>query len=61
MFTTPAGESASFSGLAVRLISIESTEVMEKPSNEVAREAEPPPRLASALAVRIPSNATPTY
>ena len=61
MLIVPAGESASDSALVVRLISIDSIEVMEKPSKLVARDASPPPRLASALAERIPSNDTPTY
>ena len=61
MLTVPAGASPSFSGLAVRLISIDSMLVIEKPSKLVAREAAPPPRLASALAVRMPSKDTPTY
>ena len=52
MLIVPAGESASDSALVVRLISIDSMAVIEKPSKLVAREASPPPRLASALAVR---------
>ena len=57
----PEGESASDSALVVRLISIDSIPVMRMLSKLVAREASPPPRFESALAVRIPSTVTPTY
>ena len=61
MLIVPAGESASDSALVVRLISIDSTAVIAKPSKLVDREFSPPPRTESALAILMPSKATPTY
>ena len=60
MLIVPAGESAPESGLVVRLISMDSMELMENASKLVARPRSPV-RLASALATRTPSKETPTY
>ena len=56
----PAGESASISELVVRLISIDSMELIEKASKLVARPPSPV-RLASAEANLAPSTEKPTY